>query len=319
MSVLCITLNPALDMTLNVPNLQVGGVNRVTQSQTHAAGKGLNVAQILHGLGHDVVVSGFWGQDNYVPLEQLCEQKNSAHQPRFVNEFVPVTGSTRTNIKVVDEVGVTTDINGRGFVVDDGSKQNLFDKIQQLIDVCDIYHVVISGSLPQGFLLADFDRLLTLVSHLPVACDVSGEALAFILKKSLWLIKPNDEELASATGVPCLEPTSQAQLLKTLNVDIKNVLISQGELGVNWFFNDKCLYAKPPKIKVASTVGAGDTLLAGMVHALINKTGGFDDKQKLAFATALSAHAVSIVGFDVPTDERLMDLISNTIVTEQLL
>lgn len=313
MSVLCITLNPALDMTLNVPTLQIGAVNRVAHSQTHAAGKGLNVAQILHGLGHDVVVSGFWGAENRAPLEHLCQQKNEGSAPKFVNEFVLVDGNTRTNIKVVDDVGVTTDINGQGFVVNAKNKEALYDKIKALIELGNIHRVVISGSLPQGFLLEDFENLLALVEHLPVACDVSGEALKLCLTKRLWLIKPNDEELASATGKACSTLDLQAQLLKDLNAQIDHVLISQGELGVNWFFTNECLHANPPPIKIASTVGAGDTLLAGMVHALTSES---DNKQKLALATALSAHAVSIVGFGVPDEARLAELLSNTTVTE---
>jgi len=62
--ILTITLNPAIDITIQLDTLHVGEVNRQDAVQTHAAGKGLNVALVLKDLGHDVIVSGFLGQNN---------------------------------------------------------------------------------------------------------------------------------------------------------------------------------------------------------------------------------------------------------------
>ncbi|BBI62673.1 hypothetical protein HSBAA_39790 [Vreelandella sulfidaeris] len=67
--VLCITLNPALDLAFNLDVLVPGSVNRPTSAQLEAAGKGVNVARVLAGLGHAVTVSGFLGADNGAPFE----------------------------------------------------------------------------------------------------------------------------------------------------------------------------------------------------------------------------------------------------------
>ena len=59
----CITLNPALDLAFNLDALTLGHVNRPTSAQL-AAGKGVNVARVLASLGHEVIVSGFLGEEN---------------------------------------------------------------------------------------------------------------------------------------------------------------------------------------------------------------------------------------------------------------
>ncbi|MDO5651191.1 MAG: 1-phosphofructokinase [Moraxella sp.] len=301
MAVLCITLNPALDMTFRVSHLNIGAVNRTGTGQINAAGKGLNVAQILHELGHDVLLTGFLGGDNAEPFIKLCESKNNQHV--FDNRFVMVNGSTRTNVKLVDDTGLTTDINSQGFAVNETDKARFFDELQTLLPAASA--AVIAGSLPSGFELDDFDRLLTLAkTNARLAVDVSGAALKIAVSHNPWLIKPNEEELSCAFGLPADTTEEQQALLNTLNAKIDNVVISMGEKGVNWFGKQN-LHALPPKVDVASTVGAGDTLLAGMIHGLL---GADDDEQILATATALSAHAVTIVGFGIPNEDRLEQL-----------
>lgn len=66
--VVCITLNPALDLAFNLDALTLGHVNRPTGAQLEAAGKGVNVARVLASLGHEVIVSGFLGEENDAPF-----------------------------------------------------------------------------------------------------------------------------------------------------------------------------------------------------------------------------------------------------------
>lgn len=114
MLVLCITLNPAIDMTVSVDGLRVGEVNRALSSQSDAAGKGLNAAQILADLGIDTIASGFLGVDNAAIFEQLFTDRQAMQGGLVQDGFVRVAGETRTNIKIADN-STTTDINGKGF------------------------------------------------------------------------------------------------------------------------------------------------------------------------------------------------------------
>ena len=84
------------------------------------------------------------------------------------------------------------------------------------------------------------------------------------------------------------------------------VVLSMGEKGVNWWRQGGCLHATAAKVAVKSTVGAGDTLLAGMLHGLAS---GWPDEQVLRTAAALAAHAVSQIGFGIPDSARLQELL----------
>ncbi len=95
--ILTLTLNPALDLTVELPRLEAGQVNRSDEMHTHAAGKGVNVAQVLADLGHQLTVSGFLGEDNLQAFETLFAKRG------FVDAFIRVPGETRSNIKVAEQ------------------------------------------------------------------------------------------------------------------------------------------------------------------------------------------------------------------------
>lgn len=317
-TVLCITLNPAIDMTITLETLTLGVVNRALSSQLGAAGKGLNVAHVLSELGVDGVASGFLGLEN----DEIFKHLFVSHQDfksvdgvgRMTDKFVRVAGETRTNVKLVDG-GRTTDINGKGFVVSSADKQAFFAQLPALVKFADA--VLVAGSLPQGFDAKDFDELLTLLTslHDKVAVDVSGDALKVTLNHRLWLIKPNHDELSQAFGHTITTLDEQISALDTIQGDIANILVSMGEQGVHWFKkidDDRLIYkAIPPKMTVKSTVGAGDTMVAGMIFGLLKQ---LTDEEVLRRATALSAYAVSVIGVKVPNSIELNQLMIQTTV-----
>lgn len=298
--ILTLTLNPALDLTVELSRLDAGQVNRSEEMHTHAAGKGVNVAQVLADLGHQVTVSGFLGEDNQQAFQTLFAKRG------FVDAFIRVPGETRSNIKVAEQDGRITDINGPGPVVDATAQQALLDRLQQIAPGHDA--VVVAGSLPRGvtaqWLLELIERLNAL--GLKVALDSSGEALRVALQASPWLIKPNTEELAHALGCEVVSPIAEAQAAARLHAQgIEHVVISHGADGVNWFSVGSALHATPPKVSVASTVGAGDSLLAGMLHGLLSAD---TPEQTLRTATAIAAMAVTQIGFGINDAARLAQL-----------
>ncbi|WP_210642812.1 1-phosphofructokinase [Pseudomonas sp. Tri1] len=289
--ILTLTLNPALDLTVELARLEPGQVNRSDAMHAHAAGKGVNVAQVLADLGHTLTVSGFLGEDNAQMFEALFIQRG------FVDAFIRVPGETRSNIKLAEQDGRITDLNGPGPVVDEAAQQALLERLEQIAPGHDV--VVVAGSLPRGVSPQWLQALITRLKKLGlnVALDTSGEALRVALAAGPWLIKPNTEELADALGCEVVSELAQAQAAQRLHAQgIEHVVISHGADGVNWFSVGSALHASPPKVSVASTVGAGDSLLAGMLHGLLSAD---TPEQTLRTATAIAAMAVTQIGFGI--------------------
>ena len=289
--ILTLTLNPALDLTVELSVLTAGQVNRSDEMHTHAAGKGVNVAQVLADLGHQLTVSGFLGEDNLQAFETLFAKRG------FVDAFIRVPGETRSNIKIAERDGRITDINGPGPMVDAAAQQALLDRLVQIAPGHDA--VVVAGSLPRGVTAQWLRELIERLNQLglKVALDTSGEALRAALQARPWLIKPNTEELADALGCEVVSRAAEVQAAAHLHAQgIDHVVISHGADGVNWFSVGSALHASPPKVSVASTVGAGDSLLAGMLHGLLSAD---TPEQTLRTATAIAALAVTQIGFGI--------------------
>ena len=289
--ILTLTLNPALDLTLRLPSLQPGVINRCDELRSHAAGKGLNVAQVLADLGHSLSVSGFLGRANAAPFERLMQARG------FHDLFVRVPGETRSNIKLAEADGRITDLNGPGPQVEAEHLQRLEEELQPLLVEHDA--VVVAGSLPRGVTTQWFASLLRRIkaSGIPLVVDSSGAALQAALDVVPWLIKPNEEELREACGNDL-----PAAITRLRGQGIEHVLLSRGADGVEWHGPGIALRAVPPRVEVASTVGAGDSLLAASLHGLLQ---GWPAERTLRLATAVAAQAVTQIGFGIHDREQL--------------
>ncbi|NWB66885.1 1-phosphofructokinase [Pseudomonas sp. I8001] len=303
--ILSLTLNPALDLTVRLARLEPGEVNRSEAMITHAAGKGVNVAQVLADLGHQVTVGGFLGEDNPQAFEMLIARRG------FTDAFIRVPGETRSNIKIAEQDGRVTDVNAPGPLVSEQAQHALLEQLARIAPGYDA--VVVAGSLPRGITPQWFQGLLQQLKNLglKVALDTSGEALRAGLNAGPWLVKPNTEELADALG----HSTDAIRQLHRQGVE--HVVVSDGAAGVSWYSPDTALHATPPKVTVASTVGAGDSLLAGMLHGLLS---GDTPEQTLRRATAIAAMAVTQIGFGI-TDEAQLETLQSGVhvrpLTEQ--
>lgn len=307
--ILTITLNPALDLTVELPALRVGEVNRGEALHEHAAGKGLNVAQVLADLGHQLTVTGFLGSDNLDRFEALFRQRG------FTDAFIRVPGETRRNIKVAEADGRVTDINGNGAAVSTEAQAALLERLTKIAPGHEV--AIVAGSLPPGVSLPWLQQLLEVLHGLGlrVALDTSGAALRTGLGCRPWLVKPNTEELAQALNAPVEDLADQASAAKALHDrGVEHVVISQGAQGVSWFTPQHALHALPPTVAVASTVGAGDSLLAGMVHGLLSQTA---PQNTLRTATAIAAMAVTQIGFGI-TDHAALERLDSGVSVRPL-
>jgi len=303
--ILTLTLNPALDLTVRLAHLEPGEVNRSETLLTHAAGKGVNVAQVLADLGHQVSVGGFLGEENPQAFDALIARRG------FGDAFIRVPGETRSNIKIAEREGRVTDINAPGPLVSERAQKELLKMIAIIGPEFDA--VVVAGSLPRGVSPQWFQEMLEHLKSLglKVALDTSGEALRAGLQAGPWLVKPNTEELAEVLG------NATGAIHRLHQQGVEHVVVSDGAAGVTWYSPQTALHATPPKVTVASTVGAGDSLLAGMLHGLL---AGEAPEQTLRRATAIAAMAVTQIGFGINDDAQLARLESGVHVralTEQ--
>ncbi len=306
--VVTVTLNPALDLTGSLSELNVGSVSLVSQGNLHAAGKGVNVAKVLSDLGAQVTVTGFLGKENPELFHQLFSQIN------VTDEFIEVEGATRINVKLVEENGRVSDINFPGVQVSTEEIERFERVLFRLAEDHDYF--VIAGSLPGGVspeLCASWIKTLRQRGK-KVLFDSSNSALATGISAQPWLVKPNDEELADLVGqeLSTFEQCQRAaQALSSKGID--NVVVSMGAEGVMWLNQDQLLRSAPPRMNVVSTVGAGDTLVAGLCWGHMQ---AMPNNEILRFATALSALAVSQVGVGLTNQEELDAIKLKTQITQ---
>ena len=303
--ILTITLNPALDLTVRLRQLELGAVNRSEAVLTQAAGKGLNVAQVLADLGHRLTVSGFLGEDNQPPFTAMFQRRG------FADAFVRVPGETRSNIKLAERGGRVSDLNGPGPEADERAQAALLERLDRLAGEHEL--AVVAGSLPRGVEPEWLGELLRRLRRLglKVAFDSSGAALREGVKAAPWMIKPNVEELADLCSAPMDDLVAQRQAAERLRHDgVGQVVISQGAAGSTGS-PPRVPGARPPAVEVASTVGAGDSLLAGMLHGLAS---GWPAERVLRQATAIASLAVAQFEFGIGDPQRLARIEAGVVV-----
>lgn len=279
-----ITLNAAYDLVGRLPRIEIGEVNTVETLGIFPAGKGINVAKVLKDLGVEVAVGGFLGEDNVGDFETLFKKQG------LEDKFHRVVGKTRINVKITETEADVTDLNFLGYqITPEAWQQFTADSFCQ-----DFGIVAVCGSLPRGVspeLFADWLNQLH-QAGVKVVLDSSNAAFTAGLKAHPWLVKPNHRELETWIGHPLNsldEIIAAAQKLKAEG--IANVIISMGANGSLWLSDQAVIQAQPPKCEnVVSTVGAGDSMVAGLIYGIEK---GLSQAETLAFASAVSAFAVS--------------------------
>lgn len=279
-----LTLNPAIDQSVSIPDFTAGEVNRVDWDRSDPGGKGVNVASFLSDLGFSVTVTGFLGRDNSAVFERLFNDKGLA------DGFLRVPGKTRVNVKIIDEAQHRiTDINFPGRSVGAAEVASLRDTILGMMTEHQWF--VLSGSLPAGVPADFYAGLVGLLkaSGKQVVLDTSGEPMRAAIAAAPYAIKPNIAELEEVLGIRLPDQPAVVQAARTLvGGGIECVVISMGKDGALFVDAQECLLALPPAVEVKSTVGAGDAMVAGFVAGRI-RGNSLADCARLATATAVCA------------------------------
>lgn len=280
-----LTFNPSLDYLLDTPDFTFGKTNRSTSESLHFGGKGINVSYVLKQLGTSSTCLGFVAGFTGTELENMLDVQGLCH------DFVHVEkGNTRINVKI--KSSEITEINANGCEIAENDVKRLFEKLDKISDGDTL---VLAGSTPKGFDNAYPQIVSRLFSkNIRFVIDTSGQKLLDCLKYKPFLIKPNKDELSEIVG-QTLETDEEiitaARKLKDMGA--VNVLVSMGGDGALLVDeNDEIHNAKAHKITPVSTVGAGDSMVAGF---LAGAEKGYDYALKLGNACGAATASVEIL------------------------
>lgn len=279
-------LNPTIDQTFYFDSFTEGGTNRPVNITEEGAGKPLNFACLMSLIGGNVSLKGFRFTDD----EDLITSK--AEQFRLDHELIDTTGKTRRNIKIVDLTkNLVTEINGNS-ETSDLKLEEAVDK-SLFTDLNDNDVVVMSGSLCKGLSSDLYKQIAAKLDEMKIRffIDASGLVLKDCLLYKPFLIKPNQDEFYQLTGNSTDDiHVISAENQKLLKAGIKNICVSLGSSGAVFTNDSGSYYAKPPVLKIKTTVGAGDAMAAGLLYSLES---GYNTQNSLAFATACSCALIT--------------------------
>lgn len=288
--ILTVTPNPSLDRTYELPELVRGTVLRATADRVDPGGKGVNVSRAVAAAGHrTVAVAPMGGPEGALLARLLGEHGIEA-------AGVPVTGSTRINITLVEPDSTLTKINAAGPELSAAEAEDVLEAVRTRAAAAD--WIACCGSLPRG-LPPQWYAELVARSHRAgtrIALDTSGPALTAALREGPDVIKPNAQELAEAVGRPLATVGDALKAAEELRArGARSVLASLGADGQLLVEASGAYFATARVETVRSNVGAGDASLAGFL------TAGGQGPGALASAVAHGAAAVQLAGSLMPT------------------
>ena len=282
-----ICLNPALDKTATTSQLLAGGLNILENIRHDVGGKGINVALALGRMGVECACIGCVGTMDEELFSEALERENV--------RFLPFStlGRVRTNLKLLEKnTGIITELNELGPVMNRAQQMQFISMLRQ--EVRHSEYVIFSGRLPAGCADTMYEECLQALPKHQCIVDTSGNALLAALSRSPLLIKPNLFELEAAAGcaLPSIEEIKRAAI-DLVGQGAQNVVVSMGGDGALCTDGNKTVYSPAIRVEVKSTVGAGDTMLAGMAAGLYQK---MDMPEAFRIGMAAAAAAVMTEG-----------------------
>jgi 1-phosphofructokinase len=287
--IVTLTPNPSLDRTIEIPELHRGEVHRATGGRVDPGGKGVNVSRALAANDVATVTVLPSGGPEGAQLAALLA-------PYGVQTVqVPISGTVRSNITVAEPDGTTTKLNEAGPELSADECAAVERTIVELAGRATWF--VGSGSLPRGVGVDFYAKLVTALrdGDTLVCIDASGPPLEAAVDAGPDLIKPNAEELAELVGRPLRRLGDVVEACTEIRKrGVATVLVSLGGDGALLVNADEVLHGWAPPVKVRSTVGAGDSTLAGYL------AGGGRGRAALVTAIAYGTAAVQLPGSVMP-------------------
>lgn len=257
-----LTLNPALDISGTVEEL-IPNEKSYVENEIHTpGGNGINAAVIAHRLKGRVVATGFLGGSNGEEIASLLTKEGLRH------EFLPIKGRTRMNLTVSNlKTHKQTRLSFPGPQIKRVELKELESYLSKLTEQDSI---LIGGSLPPGVSTQFVSSLVKKLSKRGVKClvDMPGKSLKEIISSKPYFIKPNLIEFQDLTGKKVETVARILPLVKKLNDEIPLICVSSVEGGAILVNKTKAWFGKLPKVKIRSTVGAGDSMVGAIAAQL---------------------------------------------------
>lgn len=284
-------LNPAIDKYARITAFRYGMLNRIAQLTAVIGGKGINAAKVLKALKEECLLLTL-APDSYSLEEALA--KDALNYQLF-----PVKGSLRTDLKVTDQKGITTEFNETGNFLTVDLPLKLENYLTKHLKADDI--LILSGSIADGIERKIYQKLLVLANKYRVKTilDADDDLFKTALPFKPYLIKPNKAELCRCLDLPLT--TDNTILFKKarslLAYGIKYIIVSLGKDGAYFIAKDESFFIPAFKTPINNSIGAGDAMVAGCAYALA---------RQLSFRSLASlAVAAATVKLQTPLNENL--------------
>lgn len=274
-----LTLNPTIDYYMSMENFQLGSLNSLEEGYTLPGGKGINVSKVLKNFSIESKALGFVGgfTGDYI--------KKHLNEYEIESDFIELQENTRINIKLKTKDS-ETEIAGKSPTI---SKENIEELLKKFEEIKKDDVVILSGSVPNSIsksIYADIIKLLP--KDCKVILDTRGLPFVEGLKEGVFLTKPNNQELEEFFNRKLNNIEEIIQAGKDLQaLGSKNVLISLGKDGSILITEKEVYIGNAPQGKLISSVGAGDSMVAGVVYG-IAKGMTLEDSYKYGIASGSS-------------------------------
>lgn len=278
MKIITLTLSPALDKSTMVEKLEPESKLRCDTPKYEPGGGGINVARVLKRLEGEAMAVFTAGGHSGALLGDLLQEEKVAFYT------IPTQTWTRENLTVFVK---STQRQYRFVMPAPTLEIEIYEEFLKYVNKAKPEWIVVSGNIPQGAPDDFFARLAELarLKNSKLIIDTSGPNLAEAVNHGVFMIKPNLRELSTLVGKDAItqkdQEQSALQLIESGKCEI--VVVSLGARGAMLVSKAGIFYTTPPTVVVKSTVGAGDSMVAGMVWALCQ---GWAHEQVLKFGVA---------------------------------
>lgn len=291
-----VTLNPSIDYIVQLPTVQLGELNRMTGDIKLPGGKGINVSRVLNNIGQESTALGFIG--GFTGRFIMDWLKKEA----VGTDFVEIEQDTRINVKV--KADIETEINAAGPSVSKKESEQLLHQMDALT-ADDI--VVLSGNKPPTLPEDFYQQMVKKISAVGAdfVIDTTGKELMNAISSRPLLVKPNHHELADLfettfDSVEDIIPYGK----KLIDLGAKYAVISMAGDGALFFTESAAYQATVPKGKVKNSVGAGDSMIAGFIGALVSTNDSLE-----AFKRSVATGSATAFSDDLATKEAIDALV----------
>jgi 1-phosphofructokinase family hexose kinase len=295
--IITITPNPALDVSGTVPKLTPNEKAYVSHEMRLPGGNGVNAARIAHRLGAEVVATGFLGGSVGKEFGELLSQE------KIPQHFIDIKGHTRSNVTIsLEKSHEQTRLSFPGPKIDKVEKEALIYFLERSLP----HLVLVGGSFPQGITTGFLNQLIKRFheNDVPVFVDIPGKLLKNVIAAKPVFIKPNLTEYQEMTGKNVSKIKDVLKLARSLSHMVPLQCISSVEGGALLVTPEHAWYGTIPKLKVQSTVGAGDSMVGAMAHVFVkggNKLTPSQCEKMLRTGLAASAATLSNKGLTMGT------------------